>query len=325
MPYNSTILSTVRLLAASLLLLSFGLSLPADAAPFVPGTGQHLVQVGDDFEDEMWSFNHHFPKSSEEIDGRKRSPGGKSTNGRWFEGMKRGQPDVIRRVVTPPGGLEGSGHALLLQTLRTGVPRAPSYQLQQDDFICNIISRLGSKIPVSQTPNFVVRVFMPSVDQWENRRGPTFAIRAACETSTFGGFASSHRETYWPGIFVNFEPKESSSRDYDTAFLTIRGNRRGMTFKGPPITETGWWTFGMSFTPDGMVHYYASSGVDDLTEEDLITSQYPYGFRCERFRSFFFNVCNGDDGRTWSTSWVIDDPALYVIRPRTELRQAKAK
>jgi len=311
--------------AASLFLLACGFnSSLASAAPVIPGTGHHVLQVGDDFEEKNWSFTHAFPKSSEEIDGQKRTPGGKSTNGRWFEGMKRGQPDIIRRIPTPLGGLEGSGHALLLRSLRTGIPNAPSYRLQQDDFICNIISRLGKKVPVSDTPNFVVRVFMPPVDEWENRRGPTFAIRAACETSTYAGFSSSESETYWPGIFINFEPKEQSSLDYDTAFLTIRGNRRGITFRGPEVTQTGWWTFGMSFTPDGMVHYYASTGVDDLTEEDLITSQYPYSYRCERFRSLFFNVCNGDDGRTWSTSWVIDDPAFYVIRG-SELRQAKAR
>ncbi|MCY2994263.1 MAG: hypothetical protein NTY19_41275 [Planctomycetota bacterium] len=45
-----------------------------------------------------------------------------------------------------------------------------------------------------------------------------------------------------------------------------------------------------------------------------ITSQYPYGYRCQQFGTFFFNVCNGDDGHTWSTEWVIDDPAVYCVR-----------
>jgi hypothetical protein len=68
----------------------------------------------------------------------------------------------------------------------------------------------------------------------------------------------------------------------------------------------------MSFTPDGMVHYYARPGVEDLTAEDYITSQFPYGYRCERFRTFFYNVVNGDNGRTWSTAWIVDDPKVYV-------------
>ena len=32
--------------------------------------------------------------------------------------------------------------------------------------------------------------------------------------------------------------------------------------------------------------------------------------------TFFVNVANLDNGRTWSTPWVIDDPAVYVIPPQ---------
>jgi hypothetical protein len=71
----------------------------------------------------------------------------------------------------------------------------------------------------------------------------------------------------------------------------------------------------MSVTPDGMVHYYASPGVEDLTEDDYITSQFPYSYRAERFRTFFYNICSADDGRRWSTSFVVDDPKVYVLRP----------
>ncbi len=38
------------------------------------------------------------------------------------EGMKRGQPDLIKRVPTPPGGLPGSQGSLLLRSLSTGIP-----------------------------------------------------------------------------------------------------------------------------------------------------------------------------------------------------------
>jgi hypothetical protein len=31
--------------------------------------------------------------------------------------------------------------------------------------------------------------------------------------------------------------------------------------------------------------------------------------------NFFFNVANWDNGRTWSTPWVIDDPKVFVIPP----------
>jgi hypothetical protein len=81
----------------------------------------------------------------------------------------------------------------------------------------------------------------------------------------------------------------------------------------------------MSFTSDGMVHYYARPGVEELTEQDYITSQFPYGYRCERFRTFFYNVVNGDDGRNWTTAWIVDDPKVYVGEaPRTARANSKA-
>ncbi|MBT6054659.1 MAG: hypothetical protein HOH16_04420, partial [Planctomycetaceae bacterium] len=47
--------------------------------------------------------------------------------------------------------------------------------------------------------------------------------------------------------------------------------------------------------------------------EDHLTSQFPYGFRAERLNSFFFNACNLNDGITWSTPFVIDDPSVHVV------------
>src|SRR5947207_12170115 len=103
--------------------------------PVVPGTGEKVAKVGDDFEDEGWKFIFNFPKSSEEQDGELRLPDGRSKNGRWYEGNKRGCPDVIRRVPTPEGGLAGSNGALLLKTRLSGVPGEISNKMQQDDLI----------------------------------------------------------------------------------------------------------------------------------------------------------------------------------------------
>ena len=287
----------------------------AKAAPVVPGTGQEAVQVGDDFEQPDWQYIPHWPKSTKNLDEWTRTPTGESQNGRWYEGMKRGQPDIIRRVATPKGGLPGSNGSLLLRSLHTGIPRSPSYQLQQDDFIADVNYKLGGAIPVSQTPSVVVRVFLPPVDQWENRSGPHFALRTAVDPQGGSRYASrSQNETYYPGMFVEFESKTDTGRDYDSAHLRFRANQWGSDFKALELTQTGWWTLGLSFTPDGQVHYYAKPGVEELTEKDHITSQYPYGHRCRRFKTFFFNVCNGDDGKTWSTAWIIDDPSLYYIR-----------
>jgi len=54
--------------------------------------------------------------------------------------------------------------------------------------------------------------------------------------------------------------------------------------------------------------------VDELTMDGDITSQFAYGDRTEWLRTFFFNVCAHDDGRAWSTPWVIDDPKVYFVK-----------
>ncbi len=319
-------MTKTSLLSTVAILLCIVSSRPTNAAPVIPGTGQKVANVGDDFEKEGWSFVHNFPKSSEEIDEQRRFPTGKSANNRWYEGIKRGQPDYMKQVETPEDGLPGSKASLLIRTLRSGIPGNRSYKMQQDDLIVNCYPRLrGGPVSVSQSPNCVVRVYMPPFEHWENRSGPTFGFRIAVTTHAWKvpekkksrGFFSSNQkeytnETYWPGLFVQFRSQTDRQHEKDSAFFTVRGNRRGGDFKGPEITQTGWWTLGMSCTPDGMVHYYASSGADNLTAEDYVTSQYPYSYKAERFRTFFFNVCNRDDGQTWSTPWIIDDPSFYL-------------
>ena len=274
--------------------------------PLVPGTGIEITKVGDDFEDPEWEYYMRGAKSSKEMDERTRLPAGESKNKRWYEGVKRGHPDIVRRVPTPEGGLEGSTGALLLRTLRPGIPGRLTHRMQQDDFICDVDYRLGGKIPVSKSPNFVVRVFLPPVDTWENRTGVHFGIRASLETR------GREDNTYWPGMFIVFESKNEQRPD-DYAYLRIRGDRRGRDYKSLQITQTGWWTFGMSVTPDGQVHYYAKPGIEDLTQEDHLGSGYPYGFRCYLFKTFFFDICTLDNGRTWSTPFVIDDAKMYYV------------
>ncbi len=304
------------------------------ARPVVPGTGTWIDRVGDDFEDASWSFIDNFPKSSREQDERLRSPTGRSTNGRWMEGPERGHPDQLQVIPTPAGGLAGSDHSLLMRTVNSGVPGRRSYSVQQDDLIINCISRLGMSIPVSDIPNVVARIYLPPADQWEDRSGPQFGFRISASapvTESKGGFFGSRSETkiepYWPGIWIHFRSKTSRKVEEDSAFLTIRGNRRGQDIKMKTISadQFGWWTFGMSVTGDGQIHYYASPGVDDLTAEDYITSQFPYSYSAQRFRTFFFDVCNRDDGKTWSTPFVIDDPRLYVVNATRVTASVKRK
>jgi hypothetical protein len=321
-------ISMKRIVGAAMMLVVSGAAAPQVSAqrPVVPGTGSEIVGVADDFEDPTWDYIPRDPKSTEDIDENQRGPMGRSTNGRWYEGIKRGHPDMVKRVLTPSGGLPGSEGALLMRSKFTGIPGRPSGQMHQDDFVANVQYRLRRTINISEVPSVTTRVFLPPVAEWEDRTGPHFGFRLALETTAMvdkeagiGIFKRTTREmgneVYWPGMFVEFESKNQTRKENDYAYLRIRSNRRGVDFRGPQIATTGWWTLGMSVTPDGMVHYYASPGIDELTEEDYITSQYPYDYRAERFRTFFYNVCSADDGRRWSTSFIVDDPKVYVLRP----------
>lgn len=286
---------------------------PAGAwgAPFVPGTGEFLDDCSDDFENEDWSYRYNHPKSSYEQDENQRGPGGFSNNGLWHEGGKRGTPDLVKRVETPPGGLEGSGGALLMRTRLSGIPGKLTGQQQQDDLLMKFDRKLGRVIPVAWRPSCTVRVYLPAFEQWENRSGPSFGVRADCR----GRNPDGDVEPYWPGMFILFRSETSRNIESDFAQITVRANRRGQDMRSIELEEPGWVTMGMSFTPDGQIHYYASKGVDDLTEEDYLTSQYAYSWRCLTFNNFFFNVANWDNGRSWSTPWVIDDPKIYVQPP----------
>jgi len=296
------------------------------ATPVIPGTGTEISYVGDNFEDVNWGFQHNFPKSSRENDERTRRPMGKSLNGRWIEGPERGQPDDMKVVPTPEGGLEDSQYSLRIRTLNSGVPGWKNHDTEQDDLVMNSINRIGT-IPLSEIPNCVVRVYLPPADQWENRSGPHFGIRTALATKVTEykdekrGFRAFQQkvtkwEPYWPGMWIHFRSKTSKGTEEDSAFIKVRGDRLGRDFKVKeiPSEQFGWWTFGMSVTGDGQVHYYASPGVDNLTAADHLTSQYPYSFNGLNFRTFFFNSCNRNDGRSWSTAFIIDDPQLFLVR-----------
>ncbi len=309
-----------RILVSVSILTIVGTWNPSYAAQFVvPGTGTFLDYVGDDFEDPEWNYVHQHPKSSRENDERSRAPLGFSENRRWVEGPERGGPDLLKVVPTPEGGLPGSEYSLLMRTLRSGIPGRRSYDVQQDDLIVNCVSRLGTMVRESEMPNCVVRIYLPPPEQWENRSGPHFGFRMGLTTTTqkkSGGLFGSRRPTsepYWPGMWIHFRSETSRGVEADSAFIKVRGDRYGRDFKVLEMEQFGWWTLGMSLTSDGAVHYFASSGIDRLTAEDHVTSQFPYSFRAEQFRTFFFNVCNRNDGVSWSTPFLIDDPQLFLV------------
>ncbi|ODA29663.1 hypothetical protein [Planctopirus hydrillae] len=315
---------SLRTLACSAAIL-LGL-IPALAdAQLVPGTGTLLSNACDDFEDENWNFTYNLPKASSNIDKTVRHPAGFSANYKWHESTYRGTPDFVKRVETPAGGIPGSKGALAIQTLNSGIPGQLSGKFQQDDLIAGVAQTIGY-LPVNRSPSFVVRVYMPPFEQWEKRTGSQFGFRTDCQTTinnpaASSGFGRLRRnstpakklENYWPGFFVQFNRKADGYQE-DHAILLLRSGSRGEDVPGPKITQPGWWTLGMSFTPDGQVHYYAHPGVEDLKASDHLYSSFPYSYRCEQVNTFFFNIVNMDDGKTWSTRFIVDDPKIYSVR-----------
>lgn len=289
------------------------------AAPLVPGTGVKLKEVGDDFEQPDWQFTPNNPKSSDNIDKTVREPLGESSNGRIYESSFRGHPDLVKRVTTPPGGISGSQGALLLRSVHTGIPGRISKEQQQDDLMVAVDDILGYALSPDYSPSVVVRVFLPPWEKWEQRSGSSFGFRMDCLAhgkkpvdGLIRQWMVSGWHNYWPGMFIELHRQEDGYQSTH-AQLLLRADPRGHDFPGPIIHKPGWWTLGMSITTDGQVHYYASEGVDDLTEKDFIASQFPYSFKCHQFNRAFFNIVNIDDGQTWSTPWVVDDPSIYYI------------
>jgi hypothetical protein len=301
----------LRVFVPSLVAAILTASSVSAGTPFVPGTGEFLADICDDFEDPNWSYRYNHPKSSHEQDKNQRSPGGMSGNRLWHEGGKRGTPDVVKRVPTPPGGLAGSEGSLLFATKNSGIPGRISNEQQQDDLLMMFNRRLGRSIPIAWQPSCTVRVYLPPFEEWERRTGAQFGMR----TDWIGRKQDGKTEEYWPGMFLLFRSKNTRGIEYDHAKLTLRAGPRGNDIRSLDITEPGWWTLGLSFTADGQVHYYASPGVDDLTQDDYLMSSFPYGMRAVQFNNFFFNVANWDNGRTWSTQWIIDDPQIFVMPP----------
>ncbi len=286
----------------------------------MPGTGNLLNY--DDLEDEKWGYTHNFPKSSKEEDENIRYPLGASYNRMWSESPKRGAPDVVKRTETPPGGLPGSTGSLYMRTRDCGIPGHPGHKQAQDDFILS-----ARPCGVGYSPNFVVRVFVPEFKDWEQRQGVSFGIRAGLQgmmtkqkpasmgRRLFGGSKTqsvTEMEPYYPGFFIAFNPvKANPAYKEDHAQILIRSDGNGHEVAGPKITQTGWWTFGMSVTSDSRCHYYAHAGIANLTAKDHLYSSLPYGIRGDYFNTIFFNVCSADNASSWSTPWIIDDPKVF--------------
>ena len=281
----------------------------ARAQLVVPGHGRLVEKASDDFEDPNWQYFPNNPKGSKDVDGQRRYPVGRSRNRLWIEGNLRGHPDVVKIIDTPPGGHYGSQKAMLLQSLYTGTPGRASGESGQDDFVANVRAALRGSVSASRAPSVLCRVYLPPDEQWEHRSGASFGFRITLMGNRRSG---EELEVYWPGIFIAHRPAMRGQAPSN--YIICRGLTSGADFRGPEINQLGWWTLGMSVSPDGKVHFFAAPGTDGVTADDHIASYHCYGFRAQQFKSYFFDVFNANNGKSWTTPWVVDDCEVYFGR-----------
>ena len=122
-------------------------------------------------------------------------------------------------------------------------------------------------------------------------------------------------EPYWPGIFVNYKRPADRRKNEAPAFWVIRASNPGGDYQQTPIKESGWYTLGMSFTGDGMIHYYIHKGGEDLTAADRVASQFPVQLSMLVLHRRLLRLFGSNDGQNWTTGWVIDDPAVFLAYP----------
>ncbi|MCE9528836.1 MAG: hypothetical protein K8R36_22550 [Planctomycetales bacterium] len=287
----------------------------------IPGTGLRIAKTGDDFEDTKFEYYPQHPKSSWNINKQMNVPGGISLNNLWAEGGKRGTPDVVKRIATPPGGIEGSKGCMMIQSLNPGIPGRASGEEQQDDLLHNVEGVAGTQIPVAWSPNVVCRVYIPSESQWEKRNGATFGYRIGL----YGYTPQGKYDEYWPGIFFHMQREQTADGKIKPSILSVlRADEFGRDLPGPVFQPSSWCTLGMSMPPDGSVQFFGKPGIEDLTEKDYLGGWHCYSWRAVNFSTFFYNVINMDNGRTWGTPWTIDNSYLYVATaPRQNIKNAE--
>jgi hypothetical protein len=302
------------------------LALPAWADP-PPGEGRRLTEYGDTFEEPNWTYNDNNPKLYNQyhdpgsgwtnVIHNRHNPLGASANGRWQEGTVRGHPDIVEPVRTPRRGLRGSRYSLRLQTRNSGTPGRTEGTVQQDDLLQRLNGR--SNLPLGNGLSVVTRIYLPKLKDWEKRQGYHIGFRVGASGHRTGGKAGS--VDYWPGIWFWLQQDEDGDNDHFR--LVLRSNNEGKDVMATEkkYTRTGWWTIGMTFNRDGSISYYASPGVDDLTEDDLlifrqgsqsgVATYTPYNIMFDDLDYLFFSLANIDG--EWSTEFIVDDVSVYAV------------
>ena len=197
---------------------------------------------------------------------------------------------------------------MLMQTLWSGVPNRPMASRKRSKMISlrrrRLENRPDSPSPVRRAEIVCAGLTLPPFDKWEKRTGNSFGYRACIHTTkkdtNFWGRHQTKGDIFWPGMFICFYSHADSGAKEDSAQFIIRADQQGQDVAGPRIPKGDcWYTLGMSFGANGQVNYYAKEGVENLTAKDHIASYFAYSDKCEQLESFFFDLVNQDDGKSW--------------------------
>ena len=160
----------------------------------------------------------------------------------WHEtrsDYKRGL-ESLKRVTSPA---IGSG---ALEISRISDPR------QQEMLSPAFSGKLGHKLSRSDRPVFIVRLWLPPLDQW----GESYHFGFRQEVR-----ASNIPSEYSTSIWVK--------KDQDKISFYFRAaNGQDGDVPGGPKVEPGWWTLAIAFDDKGIGHYYVSQGIGILTEKN---------------------------------------------------------
>jgi len=250
----------------------------------------------DDFEDANWHYDYQNHKCY---------------RGFWRNGSGRGEPELLKRVTTPGGGKSGSVGALEIRTnkIERNDDSDPPGNPGQEDLLTIEFKNLGCELTRADQPVFIVRVHLPSFDQW----GDYYWFGFRQETH----FSSKDDDKYYPSIFL-----VSNKRIRSEPFFRFRiGTGNAKDKDDVAIKQPGWWTLAIAFDENGVGHYYARSGVDIPTEDDKMfdTTQFrtndgtanPYmDHVLYGLFSLIYHPLKGNE----SPQFVIDDYEVWAVK-----------
>jgi hypothetical protein len=254
----------------------------------VLGRNIRLDALCDDFENTKWCFDYQKHESY---------------NGFWRGGSGRGEPELVTRVTAPDGGRSGSTGALEIRTNKVDSDSVPN---QEDFLTVDYKQKLGRELTRADQPVFIVRVWLPTFDQWGDYYSFGFRHESFPKNSN----------KYYPTIWLKCD-KRSGIRPF---FVFRIGTGMANDVYGGPIEQCGWWTLAIAFDKNGVGSYYACPGINIPTEKNkmfdttrFITMNGTDNPSMNYIAYSFFSLGYPVDGNT-SPRFIIDDYEVWVIK-----------